>query len=129
MKYDINYIAANCKVRSSSVVSYIKYCVEYGIEIPQPIPYQSSKYTYTKEDADKIIEMIKAIEYASRLKVTYLINNTNLMGETEYSHVEKGEAIVKEVSSLTNIPFFGNAVKKELAKDGDFSLDMYINMN
>ena len=81
------------------------------------------------DSADKIIEMIKAIEYASRLKVTYLINNTNLMGETEYSHVEKGEAIVKEVSRLTNIPFFGNAVKKELAKDGDFSLDMYINMN
>ena len=81
------------------------------------------------DSAEKIIEMIKAIEYASRLKVTYLINNTNLMGETVYSHVEKGEAIVKEVSRLTNIPFFGNAVKKELAKNGDFALDMYINMN
>lgn len=77
---------------------------------------------------EKIIEMIRAIEYASRQKVTYLVNNTNLMGETEYSHVLKGEKIVREVSSLTGIPFYGNSVKKELAKKDDFSIDKYITM-
>ena len=80
------------------------------------------------DTAEKIIEMIEAVEYASRLKVTSLINNSNLMEETEYSHIEKGEAIVKKVSEMKNIPFFGNTVKKELAKENDFALDKYIRM-
>ncbi|MDO5479722.1 MAG: hypothetical protein Q4G23_11235 [Clostridia bacterium] len=77
---------------------------------------------------DKIIEMIRAIEYTSRLKVTSLVNNTNLMEETTYDHVLKGEKIVKKVSEMTDIPFLGNAVKKELAKEKDFALDKYILM-
>ena len=77
---------------------------------------------------DKIIEMIRAIEYTSRLKVTCLINNTNLMEETIYDHVLMGEEIVRRVSEMTDIPFFGNAVKKELAKEKDFALDKYILM-
>ncbi len=81
------------------------------------------------DTAEKIIEMIKAVEYASRLKVTCLVNNSNLMEETEYAHVEKGEKIVREVSEITKIPFFGNTVIKALAKDGDFPLDKYIIMN
>lgn len=59
MKYDINYIADKCNVKKGSIISYIKYCFEYGISIPEPIPYQSTKYTYTKENADKIAEMFK----------------------------------------------------------------------
>ena len=59
MKYDVNYIAEQCGVKRGSIVSYVKYCSEAGIEIPQPIPYQSSKYVYSKQDADKIIEMFR----------------------------------------------------------------------
>ena len=80
------------------------------------------------DSVEKIIEMIEAVEYTSRLKVTKLINNSNLMEETTYSHVEKGEEIVKKVSEVRNIPFFGNTVKKELAKENDFALDKYIKM-
>lgn len=45
---DVNYIADLCGVKRGSIVSYIKYCAESGIEIPNPVPYQSSKYVYTK---------------------------------------------------------------------------------
>lgn len=58
-KYDVNYIAEQCGVKRGSIVSYLKYCALSGIEVPQPIPYQSSKYVYTKQDADKIAEMFK----------------------------------------------------------------------
>ncbi|QCX34262.1 ATP-binding protein [Caloramator sp. E03] len=51
-----------------------------------------------------IIEYIKSIEAASRLKVKYLINNTNLSYETDIEHILKGQEIVKEVSNITNIP-------------------------
>lgn len=57
--YDVNYIAEQCGVKKGSIVSYVKYCAESGIEIPQPIPYQSSKYVYSKQDADIIAEMFK----------------------------------------------------------------------
>jgi len=80
------------------------------------------------DSVEKIIEMIEAVEYTSRLKVTRLINNSNLMEETTYSHVEKGEEIVRKVSEIRNIPFYGNTVKKELAKENDFALDKYIKM-
>ena len=59
MKYDVNYIATQCGVKRGSIVSYVKYRAEAGIEIPQPIPYQSSKYVYTEDDANKIIEMFR----------------------------------------------------------------------
>lgn len=77
---------------------------------------------------DKIIDMIRAIEYTSRQKVTYLINNTNLMDETSYNQVKKGEIIVREVSERTGIPFYGNSVMRKLAKDADFPIDKYITM-
>lgn len=56
---DVNYIADLCRVKRGSIVSYIKYCAESGIEIPNPVPYQSSKYVYTIEDAKTIAEMFR----------------------------------------------------------------------
>lgn len=57
--YDLEYIAKQCNVKSGAIRAYIKYCVEYGIEIPSPIPYSKTIYTYTKENADKIAQMFK----------------------------------------------------------------------
>lgn len=71
MKYDVNYIASACGVYKNSIINYIKYCVEYGIEVPQPIPYQSSKYIFTKEDADKIIEMFKNKKHGEMAEYNY----------------------------------------------------------
>lgn len=61
-----------------------------------------------------IIEYIKDIEAASRLKVKYLINNTNLSYETHIKHIIKGQEIIKEVSKITNIPIKYVTVMEEL---------------
>ncbi|MDN5277727.1 MAG: hypothetical protein PWR01_1692 [Clostridiales bacterium] len=53
---------------------------------------------------EQIIEMLKAIESHSRLKVTDLINNTNLMYETNLNHLLEGQEIVEQVSEKLNIP-------------------------
>lgn len=53
---------------------------------------------------EQIIEMLKAIENHSRLKVTDLINNTNLMYETNLDHLLEGQEIVEQVSQELNIP-------------------------
>lgn len=77
---------------------------------------------------EKILEMARVIESASRLKVNYIINNSNLMELTERKHIEKGEEVVKEASRLLGIPFHTNAAMKHLAKEGEIALDKHIIM-
>ena len=51
-----------------------------------------------------ILEYFKAIERASRLKITHLISNTNLSFETVEQHIIDGEKIVAKLSKEINIP-------------------------
>lgn len=85
-------------------------------------------YRPETDTVEKIIEMIHLIEEASRLKVTALINNSNLMELTSYENIEKGEKIVRETSEKTGIRFFGNTVMEKLAKESDYKLSKYIKM-
>lgn len=56
------------------------------------------------QTAKGVINHINAIEKASKLKVTGLINNTHLIRATTVEDVLKGQAVVKEVSDICNIP-------------------------
>lgn len=67
-------------------------------------------------NADDVIAYMKAIESASRLKVTYLINNSNLSYETGPEHILSGQSIVEEVSRRTGLPIRYTAVKEDLAE-------------
>ncbi|RDY25540.1 ATP-binding protein [Romboutsia weinsteinii] len=51
-----------------------------------------------------VIEHIKTIEKASRLKVTGLVNNTHLIRSTTVEDILKGQEIVREVSRTCDIP-------------------------
>jgi len=51
-----------------------------------------------------IIEQMERLEYASGLKVTGLINNTNLIRETSAACLLAGDALLKEVESRTGVP-------------------------
>jgi hypothetical protein len=53
---------------------------------------------------EKIINMIYEIEATSRLKITKLINNTNLLSETTEMDVLEGHQLIKRVSDKLNIP-------------------------
>lgn len=66
-------------------------------------------------DVDSIIQYINEIQRASRLKVKYLINNTNLSYETTVDMIKEGFEIVKEVSEKINIPIAFTAVREDLA--------------
>ncbi len=65
-------------------------------------------------DADGVIQYIKEIEVASRLKVKYLINNSNMSYETEIEDIIYGQKVVKEVSKRTGIPIKFTAVREDL---------------
>ncbi len=55
-------------------------------------------------DATKILQTISMYEAETQLKVTGLINNTNLMNETTEEDMINGEKILIEVSKKLNIP-------------------------
>lgn len=55
-------------------------------------------------NSDDIIKLVNNIENHSRLKVTDLINNTNLSYETKAEHVVQGQKIIKEVSDNLKLP-------------------------
>lgn len=65
-------------------------------------------------DAASIVDYIKQIERASRLKVKYLINNSNLSYETEVSHIMEGMKVVKEVSEITGLPIKYTVIREDL---------------
>ncbi len=56
------------------------------------------------QTAQEVIDHIRSIENASKLKVTGLINNTHLVRETTMDDILRGQELVNEVSKLTNIP-------------------------
>ncbi len=53
---------------------------------------------------EKIEEMIWEIEQSSRLKVTRLVNNTNVLSYTTGEDILKGQQIIREVSLKLGIP-------------------------
>jgi hypothetical protein len=67
-------------------------------------------------DAEGIIEYIGSIERASRLKVTYLINNTNLSYETSADDIIKGQKVIDEVSEKLNIPVRYTCIREDLVE-------------
>ena len=53
---------------------------------------------------EKIIDMVGSIEESSRIKVTKLVNNTNLLHFTSEQDIIKGHELIEEVSERLNIP-------------------------
>lgn len=53
---------------------------------------------------EQVIKMLEAIENHSKLKVTDLVNNTNLSYETDLCHVLEGQAVIEQLSDELKLP-------------------------
>ncbi|KRU28961.1 cobalamin biosynthesis protein CobQ [Clostridium sporogenes] len=78
-------------------------------------------------------DYIKSIEISSRLKVKYLISNTNLSYETTADHILKGDEIVLELSKKTGLPYKYIVCRKDFVDDIEgkvhgeiFPIDIYM---
>lgn len=69
------------------------------------------------DTAEKIEEMIFEIESASRLKVSKLVNNTNLVGQTTVEDVLEGHRMIKELSQKLDIPIAFVSGFREIADE------------
>ncbi len=58
-----------------------------------------------------------SLKPVSDLRVTGLINNTNLVRETTLADILRGEKIISEVSRRTGVPIRYTAYVEEVVKD------------
>ena len=64
--------------------------------------------------ADALIKVLREVENASGMKVTALLNNSNLGQATETEDIVKTDALAKEVSERTSLPLLGTTVREDL---------------
>ncbi len=70
--------------------------------------------------AELILKTITLLEAQTQLRVTGLINNTNLMDETTIEDVIEGERVITEVSEKLGIPIVYTIVEESKDFDYDF---------
>ncbi|AIO18779.1 hypothetical protein KQ51_00899 [Candidatus Izimaplasma bacterium HR1] len=75
---------------------------------------------------DLIVNAIGKLEGESQLKVTGLINNTNLMHLTTLEEVLQGEEVLKEVSKELNLPIKYTVVEENHTFDHIFEGELLI---
>ena len=73
---------------------------------------------------EKIVKLQQEMEIHSRLKITGMINNTNLATATTEAELRDGYEMIREVSEITGTPVLYTSGKKEfldafLARDPD----------
>lgn len=61
----------------------------------------------TAADLDSAYATIEKIQLVSRLSVTGIVNNGNLAGETDHTHLVEGYELSKALSEKTGIPVWG----------------------
>lgn len=71
-------------------------------------------YRPETETVEKIITAIDDIEGASQLRITGLINNSNLMDYTEPSMILKGQEILESVGKIKNVPIKYTCVEEHV---------------
>lgn len=101
----------------------VKYDMYFVINTRRPL-------TQTPET---IIHLIKQVEEQSRLKVNYLVSNSNLSYETTIDIIEEGISIVNQVSKETGIPLAYINVPRNLEHyslgqndDKKFTVDLFM---
>ncbi len=65
-------------------------------------------------DAEGVCEILRDIEYASRIKVTGLVNNTNVRGDTTPQLLQDSIAKAEEVSKAVNVPIIAVSGTKDI---------------
>ncbi len=83
---------------------------------------------------DSVISFIRSVEDMSELKVTGLVNTTHLLKDTSVQDIVNGHKLVKDVSSVTEIPIvyevalenIASEIKLKEIKDKLFPIKMYM---
>ena len=71
----------------------------------------------TAADLESAYATLEKIRFVSRLDVTGIVNNANLAGETDCTHLVEGYELVKALSERTGIPVWGTCGMPKVLED------------
>ncbi len=76
-----------------------------------------NKYRPETRDIEGAIEIMNEIEYASKIKFTGIVSNSNLGKETTIETILSGVEFAKELSNKLNLPLKFTGVLRQLSND------------
>ena len=104
---DVGGDPAGCR----TLARYVQNINKRGYQLKLVI---NTKRPFTS-DLDGILKMLEELEFSSRLKVTELICNTNLMEYTDQETVIQGIELIKQVADELNLKFSEYLVMEKYA--------------
>ncbi|MDP4088827.1 MAG: ATP-binding protein [Bacillota bacterium] len=87
---------------------------QYFLQEPYEMFFVINNNRPLTSNMDDTEEYIRAIERASRLKVTHLVSNTNMSYETTVEDILKGDRITAELSRKLGIPYKYTVFRRDL---------------
>lgn len=96
--------------------------------------YVINKCRYLTKEPSEALELLRDIEYVSRLKATGLVNNTNLGSMTTADTLLDSLQFADETSRLTGLPVSFSCLSREIAESNSdklsnipvFPVDIYV---
>lgn len=106
---------------------------EYLSEEPYELMFVVNANRHETRTAEDVIKYINGIQESSRQKVTSLVNNTHLCGETTVEDILRGQKLCEEVSQILGLPIKYVVVHKSLVdklpsgiQGNIFPIDIYM---
>jgi len=84
--------------------------------------YLINAYRFLTQTAEEAIENMREVEAASRLKVTAVVNSSNLAAETTAETVNRTIDFAEKTAQLANLPLY-MAAERSVAGDVNFDAD------
>lgn len=93
--------------------------------------YVYNHYRYLTRDPADALEILEEIHVASRLRGSFIVNNSNLGGETDAAVIERSFAPCGELSALSALPVLCVTAPRALADSLSYSgrvfpVDLYV---
>ncbi|MEG1687623.1 MAG: hypothetical protein RR022_01340 [Angelakisella sp.] len=79
--------------------------------------YVVNRRRYLEPDVEGELALLQGVERCSRLRVTGLVNNTNLGGETTASTVQQSRGYLDELAQRSGLPVVCTAVDRRLTAE------------
>lgn len=83
-------------------------------EMPYQMLYVVNRYRDIQNDPQNSAELLREIEYTSRLKATAVVSNAHLCGETTVENVISGAEYAERTSEILGLPMIMTTCEKRL---------------
>ena len=79
-------------------------------------------------DVEDVVKHMKEIENTSRQKIKYLLNSSNLAGDTTLKDIEDSKNFAMHLSAVTGIPLLGTLTVEDSKKEGYIKVKRYVKL-